>query len=132
MTTSYVFAPSLTFLRDPGTSGVVVKVCVADQENLDVAEFEAERFAALAYLRDRRFEVAVDKDEALGGGDDVGRQSLATDIIKIAGDAEGRVILGPSGTLKLSNSLCRSERGNAYQGSKKKTAQRAKEFHWHS
>jgi hypothetical protein len=76
----------------------VIAVRVADEQNLDVAEAEAKRLNALADERRRRREIAVDKDEAFGRSDKVRGEIGAADVIKIAGDAEGRKGRGPLGS----------------------------------
>ena len=77
-------------LVDRGAAGAVVVVRVADEQNLDVAEVEAEGLDALANQRQEDFEIAVDEDEALRRDDEVGGEVFAADVIEIAGDAEGR------------------------------------------
>jgi hypothetical protein len=63
-------------------------VRVADQEDLDVAELEAELLDAGADERDVVFEIAVDEDEALRGGDQVVREALAADVVEVVDDVE--------------------------------------------
>src|SRR6185437_13445785 len=80
---------------DPGTSGVVVEVCVADQEDLDVAELEAEVLDARFELRDVLLEVAVDQDQAVRRRDEVAGEGSGADVVEIPGDMEGWKGLGP-------------------------------------
>ena len=91
-------------LNDRSASRAVVVVRVADEENLDIAKVEAERFDTFANERDRRFEAAVDEDEAAGRGDEIRSEVFAADPVHVAprtrtcprgprritGDAEGR------------------------------------------
>ncbi len=84
-------------LLDFGAAGVVVPVGVADQEDFCVFELEAELFDAGLEQRDVGFEIAVDKNVALRGGDEKAGQALAADVVEIAGDAEGRKGLSPRG-----------------------------------
>ena len=92
--TSY-FAPVRRLIC--GAAGAVVVVGVADEQDFDVAEIEAERFDALADLRRGRCEIAVDEDVALRRDDEVGGEIFAADVVEIAGDAERREGLGPGG-----------------------------------
>ena len=78
----------------------MVVVAVADEQDLDVAEVEAEGFNALLDEGRAGFEVAVDEDVALGRDDEIGGEVLAADVIEVAGDAEGREGLGPGGGLE--------------------------------
>ncbi len=83
------FAPVILMIW--ALPGAVVVVPVADEQDLDVAEVEAERFDAVLDLRRRGLEIAVDENVALGCRDQVSGQVVAADIIEIAGDAERRM-----------------------------------------
>src|SRR6185437_12064477 len=80
---------------DPGASGVVVKVCVADQENFDVAELEAEVLDARFDLRDGLLEVAVDQDQPVRRRDEVAGEGSGADVEEIPGDMERWKSFGP-------------------------------------
>ena len=68
---------------DCGAAGGVVDVGVADEQDLDVGEAEAELFDAVTNLRHRLLEVGVDEDVARGGDDKKGREVLAADVIEV-------------------------------------------------
>src|SRR5207237_222931 len=72
---------------------------MADQENLHIAELEAELLDAGANQWDVRLEIAVDEDVALRRRDEVIRQPFAADVIQIAGDPERRKWLRPVGAI---------------------------------
>ena len=77
---------------------------VADEEDLDVAELEAELLDAGSDERDILLEIAVDQDVPFRRGDQIVRESFAADVVEVAGDSEWRKWLGPirtcSGRLK--------------------------------
>jgi hypothetical protein len=70
---------------------------MTDEQNLDVAEVEAESFDALADQGRQRFQIAVDEDVAFRRDDEVGCQIFAADIVEIARDPKRREGLSPRG-----------------------------------
>src|SRR5580698_181675 len=73
----------------------MVEMGVTNQQNFDVLEMKAELLHALLDLRHRAFEVAVDQDVALRGGDQKGSQACATDVVDVADDLVRRKRLRP-------------------------------------
>jgi len=78
-----------------GASGVVVEVGVADEQDLHVAQMEAELGNTPLNKRRRHGEAGVDEDVALRRDDEVGGEVLAADVVEVVGDAEGRDGGGP-------------------------------------
>jgi hypothetical protein len=68
---------------------------MADQEDLDISEFESKRFDTFAKERHTGFEIAVDENVTFGSGDQITRNTFGPDVIKIARDAKRRVGRGP-------------------------------------
>src|SRR6185369_4619919 len=73
---------------DRRTPATVVRVCMTNQKNLDVAELESQRLHARADHRYIRFEIAVDENVSLGRRDEIARQSLAAHVVKISCNLE--------------------------------------------
>src|ERR1700722_7142136 len=73
----------------------MVEMGVTNQQNFDVLEMKAELLHALLDLRHRAFEVAVDQDVALRGGDQKGSQTCAADVVDVADDLVRRKRLRP-------------------------------------
>jgi len=80
-----------------GAASAVVVVCVADEQDLDIAEAEAERLDALADKRCGRFKIAVDENESPRRSDEIGRKIFAADVVEIAGNAKWRKWASPGG-----------------------------------
>jgi hypothetical protein len=95
----------------------MVEVCVADEQNLDVAKTKAELFDARLDLGYGGFEVAIDQDVALGSRDEERSEVPAADVVEIAGDP-----VRVEGLLPFRSCLRESACGIAereYEGSKK-------------
>ena len=89
------FAPVLR--RISADAGVVVEVGVADEQDLDVAEVEAELRDAFLDQRRRGCQAGVDQDVAGRRDDEIGGEVLAADVVEVVGDAEGCDRGGPVG-----------------------------------
>ena len=87
---------------DLGAAGIVVPMGVADEQNLNIGELEAEAFHARLDQREILREITVDENVPLRCRDQIVRQSFAADVIQVAGDAKGRKRLGPVGALGAS------------------------------
>ena len=83
---------------DHRDAGVVIPVRAADEEDLDVAELEAELLDAGANEREVVFEIAVDEDVALRGRDQVVREGFAADVVEVTGEVEWGKAVVQSGT----------------------------------
>ena len=81
--------------QDGGAARVVIPVGVADEQDADVGETEAELLDAFADERGRAFEAGVDEDVAGGCDDEVRGQIAAADVVEVVGDLEGRDGRGP-------------------------------------
>jgi hypothetical protein len=68
---------------------------MADEEDLDVGEVEAELLDAFPDERRGSLEAGVDEDVALGRNDEVGGQVFAADVVEVVGDVEWGERLGP-------------------------------------
>jgi hypothetical protein len=71
-------------------AGVVVPVGMADEQNPDIAEMEAELLNAIPDERDRLLQARVDQHIALWGDDQIRRKVFAADVVEIVSNAEGR------------------------------------------
>ena len=77
------------------TARAMVPMGVADQQNLDIVQMKSELRNAVADERHRAFQAAIDKNVSLGCRNQVGRETPASDVVEIAGDAVGRKGFGP-------------------------------------
>jgi hypothetical protein len=75
----------------------VIPVRVTDQKNPGIGELESEFFDTRLDQRHVGIEIAVDKDVALRGCDQIVRQPLASDVVKVAGNAKWGERFGPVG-----------------------------------
>ena len=83
------------FAEDLGGSGHVVEVGLAVEEDFGVGVAEAELLDAVADLGRRGLEVGVDENVAGGGGDEVGGEVAAADVVEVVGDLERGEGSGP-------------------------------------
>ncbi len=84
----HVFRTGL--LDDARAAGVVIGMRVTDQQDLDVAVFEAELRHALLDERRRALEAGIDEDVALWSDHEVRREILASHVVQAVGNAERR------------------------------------------
>src|SRR5215813_6227165 len=82
---------------------------VADQENLNVIEFESELLNAGPNQRNVRLEIAVNQDVSLRSSDQVIREAFAADIVEISGDVKWRIRLGPFTSVLRRRGACETE-----------------------
>src|SRR6185295_12784904 len=80
---------------DSVAAGVVIVVCMTDQENLYVSELEAELLHAGPNHWHTLFEITVDENMSLRRRDQITRQPLASDVIEIVRDFERRKRVSP-------------------------------------
>ena len=68
---------------------------MTDQQDLDVAKLESERFDIGAHEWDTCFEIAVDQNVTFGSGNEITCHALGAHVVKIARDAESWEGRGP-------------------------------------
>ena len=76
-------------LLDLLAAGVVVPMGMANEQDLHVGKAKAELLDALANLRRRTFEVAVDEDVPVGRGYQIRSQAAAAHVVHVAHNLEG-------------------------------------------
>ena len=74
--------------QDLGCAGHVIEMRLAVEQDFRIRPLEPQLLHARPNLRRRRFEVGVDQNVTGGRGDEVCRQILAADIVKVIGDLE--------------------------------------------
>ena len=77
-------------LFDLRTAGAVIEMGMTDQKNLEVAEFEAQLFHAIANEWHAAFEIGINENVAFARGDQITRQAFAADVVQIPGNAKRR------------------------------------------
>lgn len=106
-------------LFDECAAAGVIDVGVADEKDLDVTEVKAEFFDAVLDLRDGALEVAVDEDVALRGGDEVGGEVAAADVVEVSGDTEWLLRRVPVGVVLREESAGKKNGESQGEGAKK-------------
>jgi hypothetical protein len=79
---------------------------MADQNDFDIAVFEAQGLDALLDRRDVLFEIGVDQDVALRGGDQIDGEVRCAYVLEVARDFECGELLMPV-RIGLRNEGCR-------------------------
>lgn len=92
-------------LFDKRAAGAMIDVRVADEQDFDVGEAEAQLLDALPDLRHRGCEITVDQDVSLRRSDQESGQVFTADVVNISDDAMRRERLDPFG-IGLRNEIC--------------------------
>ena len=93
----------------------MVIVCVADEEDFCVGEFEAESLNVFLDERGRRREIAVDKDISPRSDHQVRSEVLAAHVIEIASDMKRWKRPGPRAVILRGDMHRKQERRNQRQ-----------------